>query len=579
MSNSSRTEFHLTVDDDPTFSLSVISNDDRICATNQDAPIDISLPRGVYTIRAELNGQFVDTLVRHTEDQHVEPELPERFSAVPLPDAFTTHEYYTYSAWEISQAPTAGQICWDGNPSSGCLLFIRAPDRERTLGINQAETLILRTLDGKILSDFSDAAIDPDAGFTAWSADMSPGVVVLEDHGRRPRQLPIRLFDGFQTQVYVMYRGRPLFEDLRVLTTSYDDIMSRGGRDPYDRSDEFARASEQVDAGLAALANDARDIGGKLVREFLNSKFRNPLLGLIGAYLMLLRRHRGMGQSDDADLPSIVIGNLEDLMPGSADIAALKVLAEPWLGPPILEPVHDVPLLRIGAEILIQRAAIDPALIPEGSVLDAVSDRLLGDTVWTSWEPIELPVSVGLAIAKEQTQQMSWVELAIADAIDAAEKNLDTSKLAERIGVTNRAVRDAYEKLVVRTDEHPEEIELVGYDVNRMRRGLLSRVSDSLAETMRPVINRLAKEAPLTYQAVYPKLKTAIAEVKNDDESVRASDQIKDLVGNWSDGSLRSRIFDRIEENFLVKLDDIADELAKVETVRDIASLIVKKEG
>lgn len=576
MSYSNQKRYRLTVEEHSTVLLTVIGNDDRIHATNENGPINVSLPRGVYAIRAELNGQYVDTMVRHTEHQHINPESPKRFTAAPLPDALTSHEYYTYEAWEKSYQASTDQIAWNGDPSSSCLLFLRAPDRKKTTSINQAETLILRTLNGDVLTDFSDASIDRDYGYTAWSAKLSPGLLVLEDHGQQPRQLPVLLLKGFQTQIYVMYRGRPLFDDLRVFTTPYDDIGSRNNRDPYDRNDEFIRESAYVDAGLAALANDVGNIGGKLVRKFLNSKFHNPMLGVIGAYLMLLRRRSGISRSHNPDLPGIVIGNLERLMPGSADIEALKILAEPWIGHTELQPVHGVPLLRIGAETLIQRAADNPALIPEGSILDTVSDRLLGDTVWTSWKPIELPVNLVRTLTKkEQSKDMNWVELEIANVIDEAVTNLDTPKLAKRIGVTQRAVREAYENLVMRTDQHPEDIILAGYDVNRMRRGILNSVNESLIKTIQPVLlDRLAKKATLTYQAVYPKLKTAIAEMSSDNKQVRASDQLDNIV---DDKPQLSKIFKRLEKSLLVRLDDIADKAAEFETVRDIASMLVNK--
>lgn len=559
-----------------TLQVSVIDNADRIRATAFGEDFDVRLPRGIYTLRTERDGRVADKLVRVDKDREAEPARLDTYSPILLPGAATTHEYYTYRAWDISQNPTAPEILWAGDTSSALMLFIRALDMRAHPFAYQADNLVLQSLGGP-LSDLAegDAVHDPQYGFTAWHARMSPGLVILEDRGERPRQVPVRLVPGFQTQVFVMHQDRPMLEDMRVLNVPFEDLEWRGGRDPYERGGEFAATYEHIDAGLVALNNAGADIADRLVSKFLNSKFKNPLLGLIGAYLMLMRTRAGQSDGDKTNLARIVIGNLGKLMPGAADIAALKILAEPLLGPPSLEPIEDIPLFRAGTDAVLDRAATDPSLIPGGSLLDVVSDILIEDSVWTSWEPVPLPLPDHWE--RPMRDDMSWVELAIAEAVADAPAVLDASNLAKRIGVTQFAVKDAYANLVNRAAQRPSTLDVEGLDVSRMKRGLFNRVDAELIAPLRPQLSEISKDTKISYQQVYPELKNVMAAYPGKRKDVRASDPVELVVEDWGEPNVRQDIFRKLERNFAVDLADVEQRIGSGATVRDIASIVVKK--
>ena len=123
MSTSDAPTYRLRVTDvDATLQVSVIDNADRIRASTFGEEFSESLPRGIYTLRSERDGRVKDKLVRLDKDREVQPEPVYAFTPVLLPDAETTHEYYTYRAWEISQNPTAPEIPWAGDASSALML-------------------------------------------------------------------------------------------------------------------------------------------------------------------------------------------------------------------------------------------------------------------------------------------------------------------------------------------------------------------------------------------------------------------------------------------------------------------------
>lgn len=491
MSSSDHLVYRLRVEaPEPGLSVLVIDAKGNVvgrCADDQSR-IEIDLPRGLYTVRSSRSGTFAETVIRLDGEQTVKAAPPPVFSAATIPGAATTHEYYTYPAWEASQNPTAPEQAWNGAIDAGLLLFARAPQREAHAGEDQFAALSLRAPDGRTLSSFDADAKRDVTGWSAYSARLSHGLLILDDRSERPRQIPAPLLRGWQTQLFVMHRGRLLWEDMRLTMVAEHELASRQHRSPYDDNAEDVRAALDMDAGLLALQNNTPSVAPQLIAAFLGSKFKNPILGLLGAYLMLLHHRREQKNREFKPEPGqirMVLDNLHELMPASADVAALRLLAKDWVELPKLDPIERVPLFRCGAEALLQAAASDPALLPEGSLLDAVSGDLYGDTVWTTWKPIALPVGArSAAFADPGAAQPSWVELAVVDAMVAAEQRADdvaVDDLVRRIGVSPHVVREAMHSIITRVatqkssfDVEPRDMHLLGDKVARMLAGTRS---------------------------------------------------------------------------------------------------------
>ena len=586
MSSSTETTYTLTASaDEVGVELRVLDSGGMAIASTDEQRIELKLPRGIYTVRAERNGLYEDTSVRLTESRHVSPILPPRYSAIPLPDAATTHEYYSYSAWEVSTQYTAPDISFDGAADASVMLFLRAPAEDRVTSQQKTEHLVLRSLQGDLLHPLDGAEVitDEGHGFAGFSARISSSDILLEDFGDVRRQTRLPLLSNFQTQIYLMYLGRPLYEDMRVLTIDYSDLSTRQNRGPYDRN-EFTEITDQVDTGMAALQNNVEDIGAHLVNSFLVSKFHNPILGLLGAYLMLLRRNRRSSEAFDAALPTMVIDNLSGLMPGSADVVALRHLAAEWLGPPAVEPVSVPPLFRVGADVLINAAAREPDWIPVNSLFDVVSDRILGDSAWTTWSAIELPVEQQIdQDGKIDSDDMGWVEIALADKIASSHKALPIEDLAERVGVTQRVINKAFKNLSKRAAERPEVLQQEGYDTALI--GRIQKVqADTFGGTWLP--GKLPPEtgpitpSTMTYQRVYPVIKNALSEYTSISRPIKAADTVADILDDPSLIRARRMILKELLQHYpgagLTALTK-AEGKARFSTVRDMADMLIKK--
>jgi len=571
------------------------------CADDQSR-IELDLPRGLYTVRNSRSGTFTETLVRLDGEQTVRAAPPPVFSAATIPGAATTHEYYTYPAWEASQNPTAPEQAWNGAINAGLLLFARAPQREAYAGEDQFAALSLRAPDGRTLSGFDTDAKRHATGWSAYSARLSHGLLILEDRGERPRQIPVPLLRGWQTQLFVMHRGRLLWEDMRLTMAAEHELATRQHRSPYDHNADDVRASLNMDAGLLALQNDTPSVAPQLIAAFLGSKFQNPILGLLGAYLMLLHHRREPKNREFKPVPGqirTVLDNLHALMPASADVAALRLLAKDWVDLPKLDPIERVPLFRCGAEVLLQAAASDPALLPEGSLLDVVSDNLYGDTVWTTWKPITLPVGTrsaafaapgaAEAITGAASAEPSWVELAVVDAMVAAEQRTEdvaVDDLVRRIGVSPHAVREAMHRLIKRVttqqsllDVEPRGMHLLGGKAAQMILRTLGSAVDEilLAQIMDATVVESATTIPSIKQ-VYPRLKVALSEVAGKETGKISADSVLKEIISPEDVMGRTLLTRRLVRQFPEHNIALTNkELDAAESVRDLAHLMVQK--
>jgi hypothetical protein len=130
-------------------------------------------------------------------------------------------------------------------------------------------------------------------------------------------------------------------------------------------------------------------LGGRSLLSFedidqnlLVRKFRNPMLSILGAHLLL------QDKLDPArhGLLRTVLRNLETLLPGSPDVAALTAMAA-LAGVPVTapKPVLWPPMVRRGLIALREHDWTVPGTIVPGSPCDCVRSRLVSGGVWTRW--------------------------------------------------------------------------------------------------------------------------------------------------------------------------------------------------
>jgi hypothetical protein len=144
---------------------------------------------------------------------------------------------------------------------------------------------------------------------------------------------------------------------------------------PWDDGSGTAIALESVLAGL----RDGRPVVPSDLDQLLYAKFVNPFLGIAGAHALLLESH------PSAKRLKTVIGNLQQLLPESPDVAALALRAGPDRVDVKPKPVAWPPMFYAGYRAVIRADATNPHALVDNSPAEDVAARLRIAGLFTTW--------------------------------------------------------------------------------------------------------------------------------------------------------------------------------------------------
>jgi hypothetical protein len=145
------------------------------------------------------------------------------------------------------------------------------------------------------------------------------------------------------------------------------------------------RTTQATELALAGLRERRAVLPPDLLDLLLDEKFRDPMLGVLGAHSLLL--------AAEIDRPrlELLLGNLQAMLPLAPDVIALKALCEeagvrtdeaPGSHGQLCWP----PMLLVGYTALIRLdARAEGSLIASGSSAQTAASRLAGEGIWTSW--------------------------------------------------------------------------------------------------------------------------------------------------------------------------------------------------
>jgi kumamolisin len=341
-------------------------------------PGTLELAVGLYLVRAELADAFKDQVVILDAPKDIGDVTPLRETAAPLRGAreIPPVSYSEISGRETKTNTAPGPIGIGPNPESRLVLFVRAIRPGLEPGRVLARGLQLLDTSAAIILDFNSAGkhirSSDTEGWLTFSADAVPGLYILRCSGEQPRDLPIHLYPGWETQVFVVCQKRPLLEGAKI-------FMAPKGLG-FQSDDEIATA---VDLGTDCLQNGFAFPPKPIFASLLEGKFDNPMLGLIGAHALL--------RQDPPDRERIwkMLGDLRRLLPGSLDVRALEVRAAQRLDEPVDgDTVMQVPMIRAGLEYLIAASDVE-GLIPGDSLVSRVAPRAYADSFWSSWQSMD----------------------------------------------------------------------------------------------------------------------------------------------------------------------------------------------
>jgi hypothetical protein len=373
--------FHLTLTNLPEDAdMTIYDGRDEVCFTfTGKSSITVALPKGLYNIRGNLAGVIRETPVRLDRDATLVNSkqvqiAPPQYSAAPLKGTALSHEYYRYPSQQWSIQFTRPPLPSAVPMNSSIFVFIRPRDVGDVAQLS-TQTYELRLLNelGEVVSSFdpSETRKDDNYGWLAFSAQAPAGYYSLECIGNSSRGMAIHLFPNWQTQVFLLNHGKVLLEGARIFLAKQST-----GFNP--ERDDLAVAT---DLGLDFLQNNSGRLPNALLRQLLQLKFENPMLGLVGAHALLKQ------QKSDPQLLQIVISNLKMLLGDCADVAAVQLLNARRVGlPPDFVPFDHPPMFRAALEAVIDASFEQDKLLPEGGEIERLAPNLLSDSPWSSWD-------------------------------------------------------------------------------------------------------------------------------------------------------------------------------------------------
>lgn len=394
MSNSETVS--LTLHDVPNdATLTVYDGQDRpVALARYGQELTASLPPGLYNVRVTRFGRIAEQVVRLAKPCRVKPDVPAWYTSAPLDGAASSHEYYSYTAAAFSLKDTRPPIGPD--PDGRLFVFVRALDADAARGLSAdlGASLVLRDAEGRVVArlDPSETAHDTTYGWVAFSVQAAPGFYALHETSAGGREAALHVFRGWQTQVFILHHTAPRLETMRIFLGGIGQ-----GFHPADRE------AGAIDLALGALHAGVHSLPEDQLHILLSGKFTNPMFGIVGAHILLQQWQRGPSSRRDPGLLEMVLGNLEGLVPGSADVAALRLLAGPLLGTrPVGLAFRHPPMLRAGLAAVVSESALEPTLVPEEGVVDDIATRVLADSPWATWTPLGAawPANIGVLDAK-----------------------------------------------------------------------------------------------------------------------------------------------------------------------------------
>jgi hypothetical protein len=430
--------------------------------------VRVELPRGFYTVRASVGTSFEEKFVRLAKPETVSDVMPKQYSPAPIFVSALSHEYYSDTSRDLSRTSTRSPLT--AGAGADLFVFVRALDESNYHGADLGIDLSIADEAGRTLSQLDPAETkrDPQVGFVGLCAPAAPGFYRLVVGGQAPRTVALWLEPGWQTQVFLLHHSRPLAESLRI-------FMARVGAG-FEPGDQIPAA---VDAGLQALHGGSSELPPS-IDVLLRNKFDNPMLGFIGAHLLLNRARQLPRDSPErrecGNLLQMVLGNLGWLAPNAPDTLALQTAAALFFGSAMPNlPLRVPPMLRSGLSAVVFAAAEHPQLIEDDSLADRVTSQLFQDSPWTTWQeeaPVGVPAPSGNALTESGTRKkargakagrkpssrsekgldLDWVEYALVDETLRILKSgkvepIDIARTARQLGVTPNDIRRAIRKL------------------------------------------------------------------------------------------------------------------------------------
>jgi hypothetical protein len=346
---------------------------------------------GIYKIRFRA-GSLIKEIRQEVKPGSSPVEItppPLKFSSPALlENTGKTHEYQMEAACRLSQQTHK-------NLGSGSELFVFVRDwtesnkRSSQTGRHPGIGLTLHDLQGNLLLDFQRESKfdlgqpgkeDPWAGCNVKVAPGSYRLRVQTLTWGALEQVVVASL-GWQTQVFLLLSdfGNDAGTDLRADLSDASILLSQIGCG-FDPNSTDLRLAELARIGLA---NRRTTLAQNLLRQLLETKFYNPMLGIYGAHAIL------SASEPDKVLLGEVVNNLKQLVGHHPDVDALGLYLSDSVSDATMT-FDTPPMLSRSWDIVVAKAAEKFSLVSEGSLAARISEHLWGSGPWLVWLADEL---------------------------------------------------------------------------------------------------------------------------------------------------------------------------------------------
>jgi hypothetical protein len=425
-----------------------------------------SLPKGLYRAVVEINEKVIEKHLRVDRDMDEIISIPPTSSSIAMKGFESSHEYYSDNAEKWSMAATATFNVEGDKPSGSLFIFFRYPDhdvweknqRKESLGknfyiLNKKRELFLALSGEMVQEDFN-------FGWLTFHAKVPCGMYYLHYSGipgnkeSPAREMPISVFTNWQTQVFLTFKGRPLFSTLRISIERPEEGFKNDDPENY-----------MLEGVLQKFANGIYYLPEAELISLAYKKWENPMLAILCAYIYL-----ASDEWKNDDFFKDVVDKLSDciLNTGAPDIVALKIIKALHFNEPLQKmTLSEPPMLLAGLQTIVNACPKNPSLIKRDSFAERVLDKLYTDSVWTIYypEPVREPKTKSRTVKPSvavKYPKVSWTEDTILDILETKSgKNLEIPDIAKRLNLTPNVVMKSMSKLTKDKKDAKSSIDII----------------------------------------------------------------------------------------------------------------------
>jgi len=355
---------------------------------------EANFPTGLYKMILNINDAKVEQMIKLSNNQNISVQTPQGISS-SLADGFrNTHKYYSEPARKFSNNPTASFEKQNENKTTNSSLFIffRYASSENFIARNLDKESLgknFKLLDKnrKLICELAGNYIVEDSNETGWlafNAFLKPNNYYLYYSGSKinksdpSREIPVRICEQWQTQVYMTFSNEPLFYSL-LITLKKPDIN-------FDSN--YSESLYDIEGILQKFVNGIYFLPNSILRKLSYGKWENPMLGILAAH-----SYYKSGQKDNDNLFNTVVENLGGILGQNIpDIQVLIMMRDNHSGIVSSEiSISEPCMLLTGMKTAIlnsSKITSSTQIIAPFSIADKITENLYPDMAWTSYKPI-----------------------------------------------------------------------------------------------------------------------------------------------------------------------------------------------